>query len=405
MSRVSALIALLSFLLIAPGAAQAPQNQLTPRQVREGWILLFDGETDFGWKPRGDTRWRVEEGALTATGGRGMLSTTTEFTDYILSVEAWVDEKANSGVFLRCPPEGEITPFSAYEVNLYDAQPEWPTGSIHSVAKSRRRVRSAGRWTTMEMRAEGDRLVVRVNGQETVNTRDATRNRGTIALQCFGEGTVRFRNIRLRPLSLQSLFNGKDLSGWKAIPDRPSVYSVTPEGTLNVKNGPGDLQSESIWGDFAFQLDIFVNGTNLNSGVFFRGDAGRFWSGYESQIRNQWRDEDRTKPVDFGTGGVYNLQPARRVVASDREWFTMTILAHGNHIATWVNGIQVADFTDTRAESDNARRGSRTRPGIVSLQGHDPTTDISFRNLQIIEMPTRRDTGRSPSRTRRSFRG
>jgi hypothetical protein len=399
--RTSLLAALLSLLLTAPLAGQTEQNRLTPQQVREGWILLFDGETDFGWKPRGDVPWRVEEGALTATGlaasGRGMLSTTTEFTDYALSVEAWVDEKVNSGVFLRCVPEGEITPFSSYEVNLYDAHPEWPTGSIHSVAKSRRRVQSAGAWTTVEMRAEGDRIVVRMNGRETVNARDATRNRGTVALQCFGEGTVKFRNIRLRPLGLQRIFNGRDLGGWKAIPGRPSVYSVTSEGALNVKNGPGDLQSDTIWGDFAFQLEIFVNGTHLNSGVFFRGDPGQFWSGYESQIRNQWQGEDRTKPVDFGTGGIYSLQPARRVVSNDREWFSKTIISHGAHVATWVNGIQVTDFTDTRSENENARRGLRRRPGVLSLQGHDPTTDISFRNLQIIEMPLRRDTGRPPA--------
>lgn len=396
--RAMVLAVLLSLLLLPVVGARTPVSpaMLTPREVREGWLLLFDGETDFGWKPRGEAQWRVEEGALTASGGPGMLATTTEFTDFVLSVEAWLDEQVNSGVFLRCPPEGEITPFSAYEVNLYDAHPEWPTGSIHSVARTRHKITSVGRWTTMEMRAEGDRLSVRVNGRETVNTRDATRNRGAIALQYAGAGTVKFRKIRLRPLGLRSLFNGRDLSGWKEIEGHPAVYSVTRDGALNVKNGPGDLQSQSIWGDFVFQLEVFVTGDRLNSGVFFRGDPGRFWSGYESQIRNQWQGDDRTKPVDFGTGGLYGLQPARKVVSSDREWFTKTIVAHGNHFATWVNGYQVTDFTDSRPEGQNARRNYRRMPGVLGLQGHDPTTDISFRNLRIVEMSLRRDTGRTP---------
>jgi len=189
---------------------------------------------------------------------------------------------------------------------------------------------------------------------------------------------------------LKSLFNGKDLKGWTLIPDRKSVYSVTPQGWLNVKNGNGDLQSNAEYGDFVFQLDILSNGTHLNSGVFFRAEKGQFWSGYESQIRNQWEGDDRAKPVDYGTGGIYNRQPARRVVSSDREWFTMTMAAQGPHLATWVNGIQVTDFTDPRPSNDNARQGYRAKAGVVSLQGHDPTTDLCFRNLQIAELPPAR---------------
>ncbi len=151
-----------------------------------------------------------------------------------------------------------------------------------------------------------------------------------------------------------------------------------------------DLQSEGEYGDFVFQLEIFSNGTHLNSGVFFRALKGQFWSGYEAQIRNQWQGDDRTKPVDIGTGGIYNRQPARRVVSRDRQWFTMSIIAHGPHMATWVNGIQIADFTDQRPANTNARQGYRAEPGVISLQGHDPTTDLSFRNLRIAELPAAR---------------
>jgi hypothetical protein len=52
--------------------------------------------------------------------------------------------------------------------------------------------------------------------------------------------------------------------------------------------------------------------------------------------------------VDYGTGGIYNRQPARKVVSSDKERFTMTVAAGGKHLAVWVNGYQTADFTDPR---------------------------------------------------------
>ena len=78
--------------------------------------------------------------------------------------------------------------------------------------------------------------------------------------------------------------------------------------------------------------------------------------------------------------------PARKEVAKDGEWFTLTVLAHGNHFATWVNGVQVVDWTDERPRSDNARTGCRLEAGHISIQGHDPTTDLSFRNIRIAEL-------------------
>jgi hypothetical protein len=197
------------------------------------------------------------------------------------------------------------------------------------------------------------------------------------------------RNVKLRPVGLKSIFDGKDLIGWKAVKtDRTrSKFSVTPQGWLNVKNGPGDLQTEGKWADFVLQLECISNGKHLNSGVFFRCLPGEFWSGYEAQIRNQWQGKDRTRAVDYGTGGLYNRQAARKVVSSDHEWFTMTVAAEGKHTAIWVNGYQTVDFTDPRPADRSARRGSKTDAGPVSIQGHDPTTDLSFRNLRLAELP------------------
>ena len=144
-----------------------------------------------------------------------------------------------------------------------------------------------------------------------------------------------------------------------------------------------------MWGDFALQLDVFSNGDHLNSGAFFRVEPGVFWGGYEAQIRSQWEGDDRSKPVDIGTGGIYNIQPARKVVSSDREWFTMTVIATGIHLGVWVNGYQTADVIDTRpADETNARNGARTRAGVFGLQGHDPTTDLAFRNIRAVELPS-----------------
>ena len=135
------------------------------------------------------------------------------------------------------------------------------------------------------------------------------------------------------------------------------------------------MQTEKQWADFVFQGECISNGRHLNSGVFFRCLPGQYQNGYEFQIQNGYKDDDRTKPEDFGTGAIYRRVKARKVVSNDHEWFTMTLIADGNHISTWVNGYQTVDWTDTRPPNDNARNGCKLGAGPISLQGHDPTTD------------------------------
>ncbi len=153
-----------------------------------------------------------------------------------------------------------------------------------------------------------------------------------------------------------------------------------------VKNGPGDLVSEKEFDNFVLQFECKTLGKALNSGIFFRCIPGQYQNGYEAQIQNAFKDDDRTKPLDFGTGAIYRRVPARKVVSNDNEWFTMTVVADGKHIATWVNGYQTVDWTDDRKENDNPRQGYRAAKGPLSIQGHDPTTDLLFRNIRVAEL-------------------
>jgi hypothetical protein len=210
---------------------------------------------------------------------------------------------------------------------------------------------------------------------------------------------------------VKPIFTGKDLSGWKVFEGKgkKSKFDVTKEGWLNVKDGPGDLQTERLYDDFVLQLECLSNGKHLNSGIFFRCQPGKYQQGYEAQIRNQFTEKPTqsytvedydpqthelvgkrkvfSTAVDYGTGAIYRRVPARFGVAKDREWFTLTVVARGRHLATWVNGVQVADWTDNRPDRDNARNGYRDEKGAISIQGHDPTTDLSFRNLRLAELP------------------
>jgi len=201
---------------------------------------------------------------------------------------------------------------------------------------------------------------------------------------------VEVSEVKLRPLTLKPIFNGKDLDGWNIIPGHQSEFKVV-DGAINITNGNGQIETAGLYKDFVLQLDIISNGDHLNSGVFFRGPAGVFWKGYESQVRNEWVKDDRTRPVDFGTGGLYGDQEARKVVSTDYEWFQKTIICEGNHFAMWIDGYQACDYFDTRPVVDNGdgKNGFVPQAGTIHLQGHDPTTDLSFKNIVLQEYPSK----------------
>lgn len=390
------------------GSAEVPQvvadeKERTDDEIRDGWVSLFDGETLFGWHPNDDPKqggvnWGVQEGAIAADAGQpGLLLTSVPFADFELRCDFWLADGGNSGIFLRTVARPTDAAKDCYELNICNPHPDYPTGSLVGRVKPRETFDGDGEWRTYTVRAEGPRITVRLDDQPVIDFTDRSdhvRLAGYIGLQ-KNEGAVKFRNIALRPLGLKPIFDGKDLSGWRKVPGSKSTFQVQ-DGTIHVTGGRGYLETERTWGDFVLQAEAKTNAKGLNSGIFFRampGTEAAPANGYEYQIQYGYKDDDRSKPADFGTGGIYRRVPARRVVGDDRQWNTLTLVAHGPHIATWVNGQPVVAWTDTRKPSDNPRDGLRLKPGHLSLQGHDPTTDLDFRKLRIAGFPDPNDAG------------
>jgi hypothetical protein len=363
-------------LLAGDVLGMTPANSLTPKETAEGWLLLFDGETTFGWRPVvGEVA--VEDGAL-RIGGKQEARLDLEFGYFELTWEwRWEGDKAPSRL-VKASKAGESPAGSEGEFDQHrkGGKGQWITEEWRVLADPKTAAASDKKFNT-----SGD------GAMSILSTMRFAPDRHIHATITVPAGTsLWLRNVKLKPLGLNPIFNGKDLTGWKEAPNRKSKFAVNDKGELNVKDGPGDLQTEGQWDDFIAQFDCISNGKHLNSGLFFRCIPGQYQQGYEAQIRNEWKDDDRTKPVDFGTGAIYRRQAARKVVSTDGEWFTMTIVARGNRLCTWVNGYQVTDFIDERPANDNARNGSKTGKGALSIQGHDPTTDLSFRNFRIVEL-------------------
>ncbi len=171
------------------------------------------------------------------------------------------------------------------------------------------------------------------------------------ALRGAGWQTIALSNFKLRPTETKPLFNGKDSTRWKASTATSAraktEFSVTKDGELHLKNGPGDIQTTGQYDDFVLQVECKTNGDKLNSGVFFRCRPGEYQNGYEAQIHNgfdagkpkeyiveeydpktnELKDKNKVKydALDYGTGAIYRRIPARKQASKDNEWFTMTI--------------------------------------------------------------------------------
>ena len=383
------LVALLALVM----SASAQANRLTPKEAAEGWLLLFDGESTFGWTVEGAAKWHVANAAIVAdSGGYGWLRTNTQFADYSLKVDFQTAADGNSGIFLRSA-KGKDPHVSGYELQIFDAHPKFPTGSILDAGRANKKLRiKPDQWHTYEVFHVGARCLVKLDGKKVLDLNDSKSASGYLGLQFNPDKPVAFRNIKLRPLGLAPLFNGRNLNGWQEVqppkaPANPAVWSVK-RGLLHVEKGPGQLETKTLYDDFILQMDVRTNSTDPgfhpNSGVFFRGMPGGYWTGYEVQIRNEFKDGDRSKPVDTGTGGIYFHQPARRVAGTDNEFYTKTIAAQGRHIATWINGYPVANWEDPYPEGTSPRKKQALlKAGPIALQAHDPKTNLYFRNLRI----------------------
>src|SRR5262245_42239189 len=104
-------ILLASVIVLLPLSARAaePGNRatLTPKEIADGWILLFDGQTTFGWTSPNDSKWTIANGMLAPqTGKPGLLVTTTVWSDYDLSLEIRVSNPKTFRVLLSTDAEG-----------------------------------------------------------------------------------------------------------------------------------------------------------------------------------------------------------------------------------------------------------------------------------------------------------
>ena len=187
----------------------------------------------------------------------------------------------------------------------------------------------------------------------------------------------------------KSLFNGKDLTGWKPVAGKATfeVKDGIIEGTAVFGTGNTFLVTEEEYTDFILEVDLMISHISSNSGIMARGQ-------YDPNARKGqglvfgYQIEADPSPRAW-SGGIYDearrgwffpldLNPAAKSAFKLGEWNRYRIEAIGNTLKTWVNGQEVAYFMD-----------DMDAKGFIGLQVHsigkkeDEGRKTYFKNVRI----------------------
>jgi hypothetical protein len=178
-----------------------------PARAQEGpgWKVLLDGTSLDGWNKVGESNWRIEDGAVVAdkrtSKDPAHLVSKDPYKDFMLHVEFWASDDANSGIYMRCSDVNTIADRTCYEANIFDQRPDptYGTGALVHFAEVNPMPKAGGKWNTFEITAKGRHITVLLNGQKTAELHNGLFPQGPITLQ-HGAGTIKFRKVAIKAL-------------------------------------------------------------------------------------------------------------------------------------------------------------------------------------------------------------
>ncbi len=415
-----------------PKSPPAPEPE-TPKEpapsaepaapVPEGFVPLFTGKDLAGWEYIGNT-WEVAGGAVT-----GKLAPGRDKHTYLCSRQSYKDFEirfqvrlkngvGNSGLqvrskvvdpaeFIVAGPQVEIE-----AVKYAGVYGEKTTGKFMKEvpAADVPRFFKAAAFNDYVVRCVGKHITVTVNGTTIVDdTFPEIDTAGIIAFQLHGTAKVEELTIKdavIKDLSAKAaapkapakpaaenkfvpLFNGKDLTGWKAVgTPKWSWAAGRLTGTPPPAGGAGYLMTEAEYDNFELELQYKL-GAGTGSGLFLRGNADGDINGgsqMEVQILDDAFPQYAALPVTSKTGSLYSVFPRTADPPFKKnDWNAMRVRLDKRQIQVWVNGVQTinASLDDPAARDNYVKKPGLLRPaGRIGLQVNQKT-GVEFRDVKI----------------------
>jgi hypothetical protein len=192
-----------------------------------------------------------------------------------------------------------------------------------------------------------------------------------------------------------SLFNGKDLSGWKsnvATEKRPADVFSVKNGELVVNGGRAHLfyvgeDGKASFKNFEFKAKVKTT-PGANGGIYLHTvyqDAGWPAAGYECQVNATHSDPKKS-------GGLYAVADVMDTAPhKDDEWFDYSIKVEGKRIVISINGKVTTDWTQPQdwdpAKSLKGMPGRALGEGTIAIQGHDPKSVAYYKEIFLRPLP------------------
>jgi hypothetical protein len=192
------------------------------------------------------------------------------------------------------------------------------------------------------------------------------------------------------------LFNGKDLTGWRANND-PESFTVQ-DGLLRVQASGRTSAHLFYVGDRTHGFETFKNfelevtaraEPNSNGGIFVHTDMStrnaqkHLAKGYEIQLNSSTRETRKT-------GSLYAVIDLDSSPVDETEWFTIRVVVQDKRITVAVNGRELLEYTepaDVVRPKERAGRRFDTAGGGIALQAHDVGSAWYFKNVRLKQLP------------------
>ena len=394
----------------------------------EGFKALFNGKDLKGWFGHGtkdprtlwkmspeelkkhqeetlkdiNAHWSVKDGELINDGKGLYLTTKKDYKDFELLLEYKTVPKADSGIYLRGVPQVQI--WDPTEEAKWKIGANKGSGGLWNNSKGapgkdplKRMDKPFGEWNKFHIIMIGERVTVYLNDEKVVDNvvmenyfdrKIPIFEKGPIQLQTHG-GEIRWKNIFIREITsdndkgYQTLFNGKDLSGWHGAVNN---YEVV-DGSIMCKKGKGGtLYAKEEYGDFSFRFE-FLLPPGGNNGIAVRspGKGDPAWEAYEIQVLDDTAKKyAKLQPYQFH-GSVYGLAPAQRgALLPVGEWNKQEITFKGSNIRVTLNETTILHQDISKIDLTKVKKvpkGVNRSKGFIGFAGHsDP---VKFRNVRI----------------------
>jgi hypothetical protein len=189
------------------------------------------------------------------------------------------------------------------------------------------------------------------------------------------------------------MFDGKSLAGWRGYKtEKPSGGWRAEDGLLVRLGGGGDLMTVEQYEDFDMRFEWKITEYG-NSGVIYRiGTTEPYpWhTGPEYQILDNARHPDGKNAITSAGSNYAVNEPVKDVTRPVGQWNEGRIVARGNRVEHWLNGVKVVDYeigsADWKARVQASKFGkippyATVKRGYIALQDHESV--VVYRNLRI----------------------